>query len=63
MQLTVQNLLLPFRALDLRDMTRCIEQAELPPAVETLVHAQPARVDAERGCLLRNHQVKGLFRF
>lgn len=61
--LTVQNLLLSFRALDLRDVAWCVKQAEFAAAVETLVHTQSSRVDAERRRLLRDDQVEGLLGF
>lgn len=57
--LTVQHLPLSFSALHLSDVARRVEEAELAAAVEALVHAQAAGVDAERRCLLRDHQVQG----
>lgn len=56
-KLTVQNLLLSISTFHLRNMARSVEQTELPAAVKALVHAEAARVDAERGRLLRDNQV------
>lgn len=57
MKLTVQDLLLSLRCLDLGNVQRRVKEAELAAAVETLVLAQAVRVNAERGRLLGNDQV------